>query len=331
MKIRAVYKLPPDKQDDLNYLIRLEWWNLGFRCSIIVLMFLVLGSSQAMKAAWLDDVFSLVPPVAFLVAMHFRDQPPNKNFPYGYHRATVIAFLCASVALTLAGSFLLVDSAIKLLEVEHPSIGAIELFGETFWVGWLMIPTLIYSIIPPIIIGRLQVRAAKKMHEKTVFVDGKMSKADWMTGLAAIMGVLGVGAGFWWADALAGGLIGIDVAKDGIKSLREAVGDLLDRRPRFTSKAEPEGVVEQLEAKLRAMDWVVSAEVRLREEGHIFSGEAFVVPHSNEDLARRLVEASRQLVDHDWRLYEVVVTVMPDDDATRSVSSIRAAGSPPLS
>ncbi len=27
--------------------------------------------------------------------------------------------------------------------------------------------------------------------KKTVYVDGKMSKADWMTGLAAIIGILG--------------------------------------------------------------------------------------------------------------------------------------------
>lgn len=83
--------------------------------------------------------------------------------------------------------------------MEHPSIGAIELFGTTFWMGWLKIGALIYSVIPPVIIGHLQMKAAKKVHEKTVFVDGKMSKADWMTGLA---GIVGIGAGLWWAYAL---------------------------------------------------------------------------------------------------------------------------------
>ena len=313
MKIRAPYRLPPEKQSDLDYLIRLEWWSLGFRVSIIIVLALVLGSSQAMKAAWIEDILSLVPPIAFLIAMRFRDRTPNDDFPYGYQRATVIAFLCAAVALTLIGSFLLIDSVYKLIIMEHPSIGAIELFGETIWLGWLMVAALIYSVIPPVIIGRMQVKAAQKVHEKTVFVDGKMSKADWMTGLAAIIGVIGVGAGLWWADALAGAIIALDVTKDGVTNLKEAVGDLLDRRPRFTAKAEPEGLVEELEAKLCAMDWVVSAAVRLREEGHIFSGEAFVVPRSNEKLAERLSEASHFLSDHDWRIYEVVVSAAPHD------------------
>lgn len=45
------------------------------------------------------------------------------------------------------------------------------------------------------------------------WVDGKMSKAGWMTGLA---GIAGVGAGLWWADALAGALIALDVTKMGL-------------------------------------------------------------------------------------------------------------------
>src|SRR5690606_4672471 len=127
------------------------------------------------------------------------------------------------------------DSAVKLIKMEPTSIGAVEMFGHTFWAGWLMVAGLIYTIIPPFIIGHLQQPAAERIHEKTVYVDGKMSKADWMTGMAGIVGVLGVGLGLWWADALAALVIGLDVAKDGFANLRQAVGDLLDRRPRHTS------------------------------------------------------------------------------------------------
>lgn len=318
MKVRTAYQLPREKQNDLNYLMRLEWWNLGFRLSIVAVLALVLGSSQAMKAAWYEDMLSLVPTIAFLVAMRFRNRSPDEEFPYGYQRATVIAFLCAAVALTLIGSYVLLDSLYKLIMMEHPSIGTIELFGETVWMGWLMVAALLYSVIPPVVIGRLQMKAATKVHEKTVFADGKMSKADWMTGLAAIVGVLGVGAGLWWADALAGALIALDVTKDGINNLKEAVGDLLDRRPRFTAKAKPEGLAEQLEARLCDLDWVASAAVRLREEGHIFSGEAFVVPHGDENLSRHIGEATRLLKESDWRIYEVIVTALPRASDTSS-------------
>ncbi|MBL3556477.1 MULTISPECIES: cation diffusion facilitator family transporter [Marinobacter] len=311
MKIRAPYALPSEKQSDLNYLIRLEWWNLGFRLSIVFVLFLVLGGSQAMKAAWLEDMLTLLPPIAFLIAMKVRKRDPDSDFPYGYHRVTNIAFLCSAVILALLGGYLLVDSGMKLIKAEHPSIGSVDLFGYTFWMGWLMVAGLTYSIIPPVIFGHLQEPAAKKVHEKTVFVDAKMSKADWMTGVAGIVGILGVGLGFWWADAAAGAVIGLDVSKDGVKNVKEAVGDLLDRRPRFTSKSEPEQLEEDLEEKLRAMAWVAEAAVRLREEGHVFSGEAFVVPTAGEVLPQWVAEAMDSLTDSDWRIYEVVIVVVP--------------------
>ncbi|HEY9119133.1 MAG TPA: cation transporter [Marinobacter sp.] len=312
MKIRAPYSLPEEKEEDLNYLIRLEWWNLGFRLSIVFVLFLVLGGSQAMKAAWLEDILTLLPPIAFLISMKARKRPPDSDFPYGYHRVTNIAFLCSAVVLALMGGYLLIDSGMKLIKAEHPSIGAINLFGYTFWMGWLMVAGLTYSVIPPVILGHLQEPAAKKVHEKTVFVDAKMSKADWMTGVAGIVGILGVGMGYWWADAMAGAVIGLDVGKDGVRNLKEAVGDLLDRRPRFTSKSEPERLEEYLEEKLRAMAWVSDAAVRLREEGHVFSGEAFVEPRAGEDLPKRVREAMDSLTDSDWRIYEVVVVVVPE-------------------
>lgn len=121
-----------------------------------------------------------------------------------------------------------------------------------------------------------------------------------------------------WADALAGALIALDVTKDGVTNLKEAVGDLLDRRPRFTSKAEPEHLAEALEAQLCNLEWVASAAVRLREEGHIFSGEAFVAPHSDENLAHHLREAAQFLNHYDWRIYEVVVTAWPSDTTIES-------------
>ena len=49
------------------------------------------------------------------------------------------------------------------------------------------------------------------------------------------------------------------------------------------------------------LDWVKDAEVRLREEGHVYFGEAFVVPVDDQDLVERLQRANRHLLDLDWR------------------------------
>src|SRR5690554_642604 len=307
MTPRPRYVMPEDKKANMRKLALLEWANLGVRFSIVTVLYLVMGNSQAMKAAWLEDVLTLVPPIAFLISLYFRKRTPDKSFPYGYQRVTVIAFLCGSVVLTLLGLYLLGDSLHVLIKQERTSIGGIELFGDTYWQGWLMIAGLLYSVIPPFFIGRIQEKIAATVHEKTVYVDAKVSKADWMTGVAGIVGILGVGLGWWWADAVAALVIGLDVTLDGYRYLKEAIGDLLDRRPHDIRTGKPETLAEELEQQLESLAWVTRAAVRLREEGNVISGEAFVIPDSDDQLVAKLAAAREMVHKQDWRLYELVI------------------------
>ena len=78
---------------------RLEWLSVGYLVSAGILLYLVMGSSQAMRTSWLEDLVSIVPPVAFLVASRVARRPPSKRYPYGMHGAVSIAYLTAALAL----------------------------------------------------------------------------------------------------------------------------------------------------------------------------------------------------------------------------------------
>ena len=65
-------RLPEHVRRDLQRARRLEWWTLIWMSSVVVVMWLVMGSSQAMKTALIEDVLSLVPAIVFLVALHFE-------------------------------------------------------------------------------------------------------------------------------------------------------------------------------------------------------------------------------------------------------------------
>ena len=98
--------------------------------SIITLIGLAMGSSQAMKTAWVEDVLSLIPSLVFLLALHFERKAPTARFPYGYHRVNSLAFLVAAVALSVMGTVLLVESALSLVRAEHVTIPPVRLFGR---------------------------------------------------------------------------------------------------------------------------------------------------------------------------------------------------------
>lgn len=305
MRTRDEFELPPELQPLHDRASRLEWATIFFMLTIVIVIYLTMGSSQAMKAAWIEDLLSFVPPIAFLVSSRWKDRAPNEDFPYGYHRSVSIAFLAGAVALTIFGIFILFDSVMGLARREHPTIGTTVVFGHQLWAGWLMIAALTYSAIPPMVLGHMKQEPARRLHDKTLKADSDMNRADWLTAGAGIVGILGIGIGWWWADAAAAGIISVDIVKDGLTNLKRVVSDLMDQHP-TTVEGERSEVPERLRRALLDLPWVRGAEVRLREEGHVFTGEAFLVVTSTDDLAGRLEQARRAAHDVDWRVHDIV-------------------------
>lgn len=250
---------------------RLERWTLLWIGSVVVVMALVMGASQAMKSAVIEDVLSLIPAIVFLLSVHWERKQANPRFPFGYRRANSLAFLVAAAALLSVGGFLVYESITTLVRQEHPTVGGITLFGETIWLGWLMIGALVYSIVPPVILGHLKHPVAKRIDDKVLHTDALMQKADWQTGVAAIAGIVGIGLGWWWADATAALFIALSIINDAVGALRQAVAELLDGTPRALDSNKPAEDAEALIAALKARFGDV--EVRLRETGRYIAAE----------------------------------------------------------
>ena len=98
--------------------------------------------------------------------------------PFGYHRAVNVGYLCASLALFVMGLFILDDSVMKFISFEHAHapIGLVQPWGEPIWLGWFMIPALVYSAIPAVIIGWLKLPLARELHDKVLYADAQMNK-----------------------------------------------------------------------------------------------------------------------------------------------------------
>jgi divalent metal cation (Fe/Co/Zn/Cd) transporter len=75
------------------------------------------------------------------------------------------------------GSYVFLESAMKLVSAEHPPIGVMQIFGAEIWAGWLMIGALVYSGLPPVFLGRAKAKLASELHDKVLFADGQMNKA----------------------------------------------------------------------------------------------------------------------------------------------------------
>jgi cation diffusion facilitator family transporter len=308
MKTLSAFEYPEELMPVYRKARRLEWITVAYILSAATFVFLTMGNSQAMKTAWFEDLLSLTPSVSFLIASRLALKEPNDEFPYGYHRAASIAYLCSAVALLAVGGFLLVDSSITLLKAERPTIGTVMLFGRPVWLGYLMIAAMLWSTFPSLYLGRVKLPLAEQLHDKNLYTDAEMNKADWMTAVAAIFGVVGIGFGLWWADAAAAAIISLDIVRDGYSNLRQAVFDLMNQMPKTVDEQKPDPLIGQVQDTLKNQPWVRDSTVRLREEGHVYFGEGFVVCADDADLTGKLEDLSREVEGLDWRIQEFVIT-----------------------
>ncbi|GAB3756733.1 cation transporter [Zhihengliuella somnathii] len=302
------HHLPEEIQQKLQKAVRLEWASLIYLAMTATLVALVMGNSQSMKTAWIEDLLSGIPQIAFLLALLYTRHRRKPTHPYGYHRSMGAGHLVAGVTLTVVGAILAFEAVSGLVKAEHPTIGTVQLLGHTVWLGWLMVGVMLLIVAPAVVLGRLKHKIAQPLHNKLLYADADMAKADWTTNAASIVGVLGVGVGLWWLDYAAALVISAGILRDGVRNMRNAMLSLLDTRATTFDDSEPSPLIEEINTTLRGLPWVEDAACRVRELGQVFHIEAFVVPNGDRVSVSDVQDALDRVEELDWKAYDVVVT-----------------------
>ncbi|MFD5213496.1 cation diffusion facilitator family transporter [Microbacterium sp. NPDC058345] len=300
--------LPPEQFTALR---KATWWEcftIAYTAVTILVVAFVVGNSQAMRTAWIEDMLSLLPQLAFLTALMFVRRSPTKKHPYGMHRAMGVGHLVAGVALLAVGVNLAIEAVTGLVAGDHPTIGTVRVFGQTVWLGWLMIAVMAVIVVGPVFIyGPAKAKLAPVLHNKLLYADADMAKADWQTNVASIVGVLGIGLGVWWLDGVAALFISLGIIWDGFRNTKGAVLDLMDQRARTFDDKAPHPLAQGAVDLLRSRRWVEDAAVRMRDQGQVFHIEAFVVPRRAKVSVDEIEDAARAIAALDWKVQDIVV------------------------
>lgn len=231
-----------------------------------------------------------------------------------------VGHLVAGVALLVVGLNLAFEAVSGLVAAEHPTIGTVQVFGHTIWLGWLMVGVMTLIVIGPVFIyGPAKARLAPVLHNKLLYADADMAKADWQTNAASIVGVLGIGVGLWWLDGAAALFISLGIIFDGLRNTKSAVVGLMDQRATTYDDKEPHPLASQIVELLRAQPWVADAAVRMRDQGQVFHVEAFVVPRRRGVSLKHINRASERIAALDWKVQDVVMVPtdrLPDEADT---------------
>ena len=298
--------LPDDVKPQMKRGARLAALMIAYLLTDIVVLYLLMSGSASVFALIVEDGLELVPPIAFLITAWTRSRSPSARYPYGYHRSVTLGSFASSIALLTFGLVLLLVSARSLMQGTHPTIGSIELFGELVWRGWLVLLWLIPGTVLPFLMGRKMLEPSQRTNNKVLYTTARMLVADWQTSLAAAIGIVGNAFGVWWLDSAAAIFIALSIVLDGVRNTRRTGGALMDRMPTKIGSDEIIDLVGRIEEVAERAEWVSDVEVRLREEGAVYSGDVLVAAPREVDT-EQLDGLGTRIRELDWRLREVLV------------------------
>lgn len=307
MLFGKAHELPDHLKLKLKKAKRLCWITIGYLAISVGLMIMLSSNSQLLKTAWVENMLSMLPSISFLIGAHYHARKPDHHFPYGKHRSFSISFLTASVALLSIGLYILIDSVMSLLEMHRPNLGILPLFGMPIWKGWILIAILFVTAVISHFIGKAKMPLAKALHNKNLFTDADTQSADKRTAITGIIGMLLVGYGIWWADAVVAIIISTTVVKEGAQNTKDAVLDLMDRHPMKVDRHEEDELVEKITEHVRSKTWIAGARVRAREEGQVYFAEVFIVPKTGEVSAKACEALSTEIREMHWRLHDISI------------------------
>jgi cation diffusion facilitator family transporter len=170
-----------------------------------------------------DVSTSLVAFVGFQVSR----RAASASHPYGFERAEDMAGLGVAVVIWGSAVFAGIVSVHKL--VHH---------GTTTHLG-LGMAAAIVGIVGNQLVARYKGRVGTRIQSTTLVADAKHSWLDAVASAGALLGLIGVAAGLWWADGVAGLLVTGFIVHVGWEVSADVVGHLMDAvDPEVLSSAE---------------------------------------------------------------------------------------------
>ena len=189
--------------------------------AVVKLLAGIIGNSYALVADAVESTADIFASVIVWAGLRIASREPDEAYPYGYGRAESLAGVIVAVMLLGAAVGIAVESVREIRTPHHsPAAWTLAVLLGVMVVKW-------YS-------SRRVQAAGRAIGSTAVQSDAAHHLSDAITSGAAFVGIttalIGV-PGWEPADDWAALLASVVIAYNGVKMLRPAVGELMDRHP----------------------------------------------------------------------------------------------------
>ncbi|HLH26131.1 MAG TPA: cation diffusion facilitator family transporter [Chloroflexota bacterium] len=207
----------------------------------------VLTGSVALLGDALHNLADVSTSAVVFLGFFVSKRHPTAAYPYGYERAEDLAGLGVALVIWASALFAGYESYQKLIAAT----------GTTHLPAG--IAAAVIGIGGNFVVARYKAHVARQIQSTTMGAEATHSWLDTISSLGALVGLIGVGLGYRWADPVAGFAVTLFIAHVGVEVTREIVRHLMDG-------VEPEHV-EAAQRAAAAVPGVQRVDVRGRWMG----------------------------------------------------------------
>ena len=224
------------------------WANLGLL--IVKLLGGIFGQSQALIADAVHSLSDVIIAILVIVGLKVSSSPPDEDHHWGHGN---IEFVVSAII-----GVLLVCTAITITIVSLLSI----IQGDIYNPGAMAVWAAAISVVANEIMFRHSLCAGEQMDSPAMIANAWENRADVYSSLAVLAGVFGARMGVVILDPIAAIIVGIMIAKNGLKTLVSGVKGITDSS--FDNKA----MLSQIRELVLKEDGIVNVgKLRARKTG----------------------------------------------------------------
>ena len=227
-----------------------RWSFLGN--TLAALFKVLIGSLTGSKGLVADGVHSAADAMSslfILIALKVADKPHDDKHPYGYGKIEYISTLCASAFLFVGAGSIFIDALKTFKQGVHDMPGNAALLATVISLGFSY---LMY------VSNRC---AGTQLSSPALLADANESKADSITSVAVLLGLIGAKLGYPNADTIAAIIVSLFIFNMSIEMFLQGINGLIDMA------ADPEVIAEIINVSMTVEGVVEVKSIKSRQMG----------------------------------------------------------------
>lgn len=182
----------------------------------IELVIAIFTGSVALLGDALHNLADVSTSAVVFFGFYISKRHASQSYPYGYERAEDLAGLGIAIVIWSSAVFAGYQSYEKLISQAGTSNLVVGMAAA------------LLGVLGNYAVSRYKAIVARRIHSVTLAAEATHSWLDMVSSLGALIGLIGVGLGFRWADPIAGFAVTLFICRVGYEVTRQISRHLMD-------------------------------------------------------------------------------------------------------